>query len=52
LRRPGGCYLRREGSDRSLQPTALVNEAYIRMASWPGFEYRDRAPFFGAAAMV
>jgi RNA polymerase sigma factor (TIGR02999 family) len=52
LRRLAACYLRREGSQCTLQPTSLVHEAYVRLAEWPEFRWRDRAQFFGAAALV
>jgi RNA polymerase sigma-70 factor, ECF subfamily len=49
LRRRAAAYLRRERGGHTLQPTALVHEAYLRMvdqrASW-----RNRSQFFGVAA--
>lgn len=42
--------LRRERSDHTLQPTALVHEAYFKLARLDRLEWRDRAHFFGAAA--
>jgi len=42
--------LRRERSDHTLQPTALVHEAYLKLARLDRLEWRDRAHFFGAAA--
>ena len=51
LRRIAGAYMRRERADHTLQPTALVNEAYLRLVegevAWEG-----RAHFFGIAARV
>jgi RNA polymerase sigma factor (TIGR02999 family) len=51
LRRIAAGYMRRERADHTLQPTALVNEAYLRLVeddvSWEG-----RAHFFGIAARV
>ncbi len=44
--------LRRERSDHTLQPTALVNEAYIRLASWSGIKWQNRAHFLAVAASV
>jgi RNA polymerase sigma factor (TIGR02999 family) len=35
----------------TLQPTALINEAYVRLASDDGREWENRAHFFGVAAM-
>jgi RNA polymerase sigma factor (TIGR02999 family) len=43
-------YFRRERSDNTLQPTALVNEAYIRLISQSGVDWKNRAQFFGIAA--
>jgi hypothetical protein len=31
-----------------LQPTALVNEAYIRLIEWQNVEWKNRAHFFGS----
>src|SRR5207237_10040651 len=36
LRRLAGMYLRRQRQDHTLQPTALVHEAYLRLARWDG----------------
>jgi RNA polymerase sigma-70 factor, ECF subfamily len=44
--------MRRERPDHLLQPTALVNEAYIRLASHRDTGWRSRAHFFGVAAQV
>src|SRR5258708_4735292 len=52
LRRLAGMYLRRQRRDHTLQPTALVHEAYLRMAVWEGAPWRDRAHFVGVAALV
>ncbi len=43
-------YLRRERSDHTLQPTALVHEAYLRLSRSVRFEWQDRAHFIGVAA--
>ncbi len=46
---------RQMGSERqghTLQATALVNEAYLRLAGQQGFEWRDRAHFFAVCAQV
>ena len=49
LRRVAGAKLRRESPGHTLQPTALVNEAYLRLTSGdPAFE--NRRHFFAAAA--
>jgi RNA polymerase sigma factor (TIGR02999 family) len=44
-------YLRRERPDHTLQPTALVNEAYLRLAAREG-KWLDRAHFMALAAMA
>lgn len=48
LRRVAGAKLRREAAGHTLQPTALVNEAYLRLA--PACTYENRRHFFAAAA--
>ncbi len=48
LRRVAGANLRREGAGHTLQPTALVNEAYLRLA--PDAAWENRRHFFAAAA--
>jgi RNA polymerase sigma factor (TIGR02999 family) len=45
-------YLRRERSDHTLQPTALVNEAYLRMVDQTRANWQNRAHFFGVAAQM
>ena len=52
LRRIAGAYMRRERYDHTLQPTALVNEAYLRLIKEPGVTWQDRGHFFGIAARV
>jgi RNA polymerase sigma factor (TIGR02999 family) len=52
LRRMAGAYLRRERRDHVLQPTALVNELYLRLASHRRHEWQSRAHFFGATASI
>src|SRR5215469_1313536 len=39
-----------ERPDHTLQPTALVNEAYLRLESSAGLKFENRAHFFAAAA--
>ena len=39
-----------ERPGHTLQPTALVNEAYLRLGSSEGFKFENRANFFAAAA--
>lgn len=45
-------YLRRERSDHTLQPTALVNEAYLRLLGGTERDWHNRTQFFGLAAHV
>ena len=45
-------YMRRERSGHSLQATALVNEAYMRLADYQRMQWQDRAHFFAVAAQV
>jgi RNA polymerase sigma factor (TIGR02999 family) len=43
-------YLRRERSDHTLQSTALVHEAYLKMVDQKNVRWQNRAHFFGVAA--
>lgn len=52
LRRLAGSYLRRERSDHTLQPTALVHEAYMKLIDQKQVKWQNRAHFFGIAAQV
>jgi RNA polymerase sigma factor (TIGR02999 family) len=52
LRRLAHHYLRQERSDHTLQSTALVHEAYLRLAGENPPEWQNRAHFFGIAANV
>lgn len=52
LRRLAGGYLRRERSDHTLQPTALVHEAYMKLIDQNRVKWKNRAHFFGIAAQV
>jgi RNA polymerase sigma factor (TIGR02999 family) len=52
LRRLARDYLRRERSDHTLQPTALVHEAYLRMVDETGVTWQNRAHFYGIAARL
>lgn len=51
LRRLAGGLMRRERAHHTLQPTALVNEAWLRLAG-AECEWENRAHFFGAAAQA
>jgi len=50
LRRLAHHYLRQERNDHTLQSTALVHEAYLRLAGQNPPEWQNRAHFFGIAA--
>ncbi|HBY64350.1 MAG TPA: RNA polymerase subunit sigma-70 [Solibacterales bacterium] len=50
LRRLADSYLRRESENHTLQPTALVHEAYLRLAGSNVPDWESRAHFFGIAA--
>ena len=52
LRRLAHHYLQRERSDHTLQSTALVHEAYLRLAGQNPPQWQNRAHFFGIAAHV
>ena len=45
-------YLSRERSNHTLQPTALVNEAYLKLAGQRSVDWQNRAHFFGIAARL
>jgi len=52
LRNLAGGYLRKERADHTLQPTALVNEAYMRLVDQNRVQWQDRAHFIGIAAQM
>ena len=52
LRQVAGRAMRGERPGHTLQPTALVHEAFLKLAGGAGVEWRDRAHFFGVAARV
>ena len=52
LRRRARDYLRRERSDHTLQATALVHEAYLRMVDDKKVSWKGRAHFYAIAARV
>ena len=52
LRRQAARYLRRERQNHTLQPTALVNEAFIRLVDQRNVRWQNRAHFFGVAAQA
>jgi RNA polymerase sigma factor (TIGR02999 family) len=52
LRKRAVAYLRRERPNHTLQPTALVNEAYLRLMGHRRTTWANRAQFFGVAAQI
>jgi RNA polymerase sigma factor (TIGR02999 family) len=50
LHRLAKLYLSREREGHTLQPTALVNEAYLKLIDWRAVEWKNRAHFIGVAA--
>lgn len=52
LRRQAARYLRRERPDHTLQPTALVHEAYLQLIDQNFINWENRAHFFGVAARL
>lgn len=45
-------YLSRESPGHTLQPTALVNEAYMRLIEWNNVNWQNRAHFYAVAAKL
>ena len=45
-------YLKGESSNQTLQPTALVNEACIRLLGWDQVRWQNRGHFFGVSAQL
>ncbi|MFN0086740.1 MAG: sigma-70 family RNA polymerase sigma factor [Blastocatellia bacterium] len=52
LRKLARSFIRRHGPQMSLQPTALVNEAYLRLVNQRHVSWQNRAQFFGLAAKL
>ncbi len=52
LHRLANVYIVRERADHTLQATALVNEAYLRLVDLHGVGWRDRTHFFAVAARM
>lgn len=52
LRRIARACMRGEGADNSLQPTALVHEAYLKLVDAKVAEWQDRAHFFAVSARL
>lgn len=52
LRRIAHAYMRRESPDHTLQTTALLNEAYLKLLAHDNPKWKDRSHFFGIAANI
>jgi RNA polymerase sigma factor (TIGR02999 family) len=52
IRKLARSYLRRERADHTLQATALVHEAYMRLVDQRAVRWQNRAHFFGIAAQI
>src|SRR6185503_6892872 len=52
LRRLAHRYMRRERPGHTLQTTALVNEAYMRLVEYKRMKWQDRAHFFAVSSQV
>jgi RNA polymerase sigma-70 factor (ECF subfamily) len=52
LRRLAGYYMSRERTGHSLQATALVNEAYLRLVDYKRMRWENRAHFFAVSAQL
>src|SRR5829696_1092216 len=52
LRRQAARYLRREQAGHTLQTTALIHEAYVRLVDQRNVQWQNRAHFFGIAAQL
>jgi len=52
LRRLAKGYMRGEQPGHTLQTTALINEAYLRLIDWKNVRWQNRAHFFGVAAQL
>lgn len=52
LRRLARSYMRREKKNHTLQTTALINEAYLKLIEASGINWQNRAQFFGISAKI
>ena len=52
LRKLAAAYFRRERQGHTLQPTALVNEAYLKLVGLERMEWQNRVHFFGVVARL
>src|SRR5690348_13401374 len=52
LRQLARLYLSKEAPGHTLQPTALINEAYLRLIEWNTVEWQSRTHFYAVAAKM
>src|SRR5262245_27044166 len=52
LRRLARRYMAKERSSHTLQTSALINEAYLRLVNQRNVEWKNRAHFYGVAAQI
>src|SRR5262245_40674439 len=52
LHRMAQRYMRQERPEHTLQTTALINEAYLRLVDWKNVQWQNRAHFFRVCAQV
>lgn len=52
LRSLAGSYFRSQASDHTLQPTAVVHEAYIKLVDRTRVDFKDRSHFFAVGALA
>jgi RNA polymerase sigma-70 factor (ECF subfamily) len=52
LRRLAAAYMQNERADHTLQATALVHEAFVRLVDWKNVSWESKAQFFAIAAQV
>jgi len=52
MHRLANAYMRGERPDHTLQATALINEAYLRLVDWRNVEWKDRAHFLSVCAKL
>ena len=52
LHRIAAQYLKKERSDHTLQPTALVHEAFLKLSEQTGIDWQNRSHFYGVASRL
>src|SRR5687768_11508490 len=52
LRRLAAAYMQNERADHTLQATALVHEAFVRLVDWKNVSWESKAQFFAISAQV